>query len=97
MRIEELVWLENIVEKLASKHGVSTIEVEAIFASAPHIRYVCKGRRNRDENVYAAYGQTEAGRYLVVFFIFKPRGNLALIISARDMDGKERKRYGKEN
>jgi uncharacterized DUF497 family protein len=30
---------------------------------------------------------------LTVFFIYKP-GHLALIISARDMDSKERKKYG---
>jgi uncharacterized DUF497 family protein len=52
-----------------------------------------EGRRRKNENIYAAYGQTESGRYLTVFFIHKP-GNLALIISARDMDEKERKRYG---
>lgn len=34
-----------------------------------------------------------AGRYLTLFFIYKPN-NLALIISARDMDEKERKLYG---
>jgi hypothetical protein len=42
-----------------------------------------------------AYGQTEADRYLTVFFIHKS-GDEALIISARDMDGKERKHYGKK-
>ena len=61
--------------------------------SRPHFRFVAKGRRQRNENVYAAYGQTDAGRYLAIFFIYKP-GNLALIISARDMDDKERKLYG---
>lgn len=44
--------------------------------------------------MYAAYGQTDAGRYLTVFFIHKPGGR-ALIISARDMDGKERRQYGR--
>jgi uncharacterized DUF497 family protein len=43
--------------------------------------------------LYAAYGRTEAGRYLTVFFI-KKSGNLALIVSARNMDDKERKKYG---
>ena len=37
-------------------------------------------------------GQTDAGRYLIVFFIQKEK-NLALILSARDMDQKERRRY----
>jgi uncharacterized protein len=93
MRIEDLIWLDEIVEKLESKHQVSIGEVEQIFEGQPHFRYISKGRHRRSESVYAAYGQTEAGRYLTVFFIYKP-GRLALIISARDMDNKERKTYG---
>ena len=93
MRVEAFIWLEDIVDKLAWKHQVTTDEVEEVFASNPHFRFMAKGRRNRDENLYAAYGRTEAGRYLTVFFIHKP-GRLALIVSARDMDNKERKRYG---
>jgi hypothetical protein len=57
----------------------------------PHIRFAEKGHRH-DENLYAAYGQTEAGRYIIVFFVLK-RGRQALVISARDIDGKERKTY----
>ena len=43
--------------------------------------------------MYSVYGQTENGRYLVVFFIYK-RDKQALIISARDMTLPERKVYG---
>jgi hypothetical protein len=42
-------------------------------------RFVEKGHR-RGENVYAASGQTEAGRYLTVFFVHK-QGGRALILS----------------
>ena len=48
----------------------------------------------KGEDLYSALGQTEAGRYLVIFFLNKGRGK-ALIISARDMDAKERRRYDK--
>jgi len=41
--------------------------------------------------VYTACGRTDDGRYLIVFFILKP-DNLALILSARDMDRMERRR-----
>ena len=44
------------------------------------------------EDVYAAMGRTDAGRYLIVFFIHK-LGHLVFILSARDMDKKERRRY----
>ncbi|MBX7233643.1 MAG: hypothetical protein K1X65_04610 [Caldilineales bacterium] len=42
--------------------------------------------------MYTALGQTDTGRFLIVFFIFKPHRR-ALIISARDMDASERRRY----
>ena len=38
--------------------------------------------------------QTDAGRYLVVFFIHKLTDEV-LILSARDMDDKERKSYAR--
>jgi uncharacterized DUF497 family protein len=44
--------------------------------------------------VYSAAGQTDAGRYLIVFFVHKMNGR-ALILSARDMARKERRTYGR--
>ncbi len=40
-------------------------------------------------------GQTDAGRYLIVDFIRKA-GGIALVISARDMDSRERRQYGRK-
>ncbi len=93
MRIDTLIWLPHIVDKLAEKHRVSIAEVEQAITKAAHFRFISKGRRRREENLYAAYGQTDGGRFLVVFFILKP-GHLALIVSARDMDRAERRLYG---
>jgi len=64
--------------------------------SARHFkfRFVEKGYR-RGDNVYAALGQTETGRYLVVFFINKPDHRI-LILTARDMTVTERRRYEKK-
>ena len=42
-----------------------------------------------------ALGQTDAGRYLAVLFIYK-KTKEALVLSARDMADKERKLYGKK-
>jgi uncharacterized DUF497 family protein len=50
-----------------------------------------KGHRSR-ENVYAAMGQTDDGRYLIVLFVYK-NDKRALIISARDMTKAERRLY----
>lgn len=44
------------------------------------------------EDLYAAYGRTHGGRYVIVFFAYKLTHE-ALVISARDMDAKERRQY----
>lgn len=93
MKIVGLIWLEEIVEKLEVKHCVIPEEVEEVFRKQPRIRRMEKGRY-RGEDVYRALGRTETGRYLVVFFIHKTTGD-ALILSARDMDDKERRSYAK--
>jgi uncharacterized DUF497 family protein len=89
--IRKIIWKDQFVEKIEQKHRVSVLEAEQVLSANPHIRRVSKGTV-KDENVYAAYGQTEAGRYLVVFYIRKVSGAL-LPISARDMDAAERKYY----
>ena len=93
MKIAGLIWLEEIVEKLEAKHRVMPEEVEQLFANRPRIKRMNKGHY-RGEDVYRALGQADAGRYLVVFFIHKMT-NEALILSARDMDDKERRSYAK--
>ena len=91
MYIDDFVWLSDIVEKLAVKHHVTQEEAEEVFFNRPRYRFVESGYR-AGEDVYAASGQTDAGRYLVVFFIHK-KDHAALILSARDMDNRERRRY----
>jgi uncharacterized protein len=91
LRIDSLVWLDEIVEKLARKHQVSTNEVREVLTSKPRFRFVEKGLRS-GEDVYAALGQTQAGRYLIVFFVYK-RNQAALPVSARDMSPAERRKY----
>jgi uncharacterized protein len=94
MYIDDFIWLPDIVEKLIVKHGVTQDEAEYIFFNRPKYRFVESGYRP-NENVYAASGQTDAGRYLIVFFIHKS-DNTALILSARDMDVKERRQYARK-
>jgi uncharacterized DUF497 family protein len=62
-----LIWIDEIIDKLAKKHNVSQDEVWEILSNRPYFRFVEKGHRS-GENVYAALGQTESGRYLIVFF-----------------------------
>jgi uncharacterized DUF497 family protein len=49
----------------------------------------------REKTCLLAVGQTEVGRYLVVYFIRKQTGE-ALIVSSRDADRRERKAYEKK-
>jgi hypothetical protein len=91
LRLYEIIWKDTFVVKLADRHGVTTDEVEDVLFSTPHVRRAERGRV-KGEDLYAAYGQTEAGRYLVVFFIRK-RQTAALPISARDMTLSERRYY----
>ena len=93
MRITEIIWKEQFGDKLFWKHQVTMNEAEAVLTSRPLMRKVARGR-SRGENVFAAYGQTEAGRYLIVVFIDKKNGRV-LPISGRDMDDAERRSYEK--
>jgi hypothetical protein len=95
MKIEGVIWLQVVIDKLARKHRVEPHEVEEIFDDKPKVRFVEKGQR-KGENVYMALGQTASGRYLTVLFIYKPSAKQALILSARDMTTNERKQYAKK-
>lgn len=92
MIVRRVIWLPDIEDKITQKHNVLAEEAEEVLFGNTRVRFVEKGYR-RGEDVYAAYGQTEAGRYLIVYFILK-QGSEALVLSARDMDNKERRLYG---
>ena len=94
MRLYEVIWKYQFIEKIATKHEITTSEIEQLLFGNPHVRKVERGRV-RGENVYLAYGCTEAGRYLVVLFIYK-HANSALPISARNMSKSERKYYDQQ-
>lgn len=94
MVIRKIIWKDQFVEKLERKHHVSIMDVEEVLGAKAHIRKVSRGKV-KGEDVYAAYGQTSAGRYLIVFYIRKVTGAL-LPISARDMDDAERKYYERQ-
>lgn len=93
MNITDIIWLAQFVDKIESKHDVSTDEVEEVLTKHPRIQRIERGTLD-GEDLYRATGQTEAGRFLVVFFVYKGHGR-ALVISARDVSRRERKNYGK--
>ena len=88
------IWREDVVDKLAWKHRIWIEEVVQVFQNNSRVERLERGHRP-GEDLYVALGQTDAGRYLAVFFIHKRDGR-ALINTARDMTRKERRRYGKK-
>jgi uncharacterized protein len=93
--IKDIIWLDRIVEKLAWKHNVLPSEVEEVFSGGCRIFRKEKGKVE-GEHLYNALGRSKSGRYLSIFFI-KKLGNRALIVTARGMNGAERRRYGQKS
>lgn len=93
MKITECLWLDQFVDKIIRKHNVYPEEVEEVLSKGPLIRRL-EGGHVKGEDLFTAFGKTNAGRYLSVLFVQK-KDKRALVISARDMSKKERKKYGK--
>ena len=78
-----------ILEKIEVKHGVRWEEVEEVFSRK--FRLLRTHRRDQyGEARYLALGKTHGGRYLAVFFVGVPPDQ-AKVLTARDMDDKERR------
>ena len=73
MRIKQVVWLRQFAEKVERKHHVSQDEVEQVFLNRPTFQFAELGDVP-NEDLYRAIGQTDAGRYLIVFFVYKHGG-----------------------
>ena len=93
MQIESIVCPEQIEAKLEAKHDVTYREARQALLGRSRIRFAEKGH-TEGEDVYAGFGQTLGCRYLAVFFIYKPTSKTAVIISAREMNERERRTYG---
>jgi uncharacterized protein len=92
-KFEDIVgfqWDDGNIDKNRINHQVENWECEQVFFNAPLI-VLGDLRHSAKEERWAAFGCTDNGRRLVV--IFTKRGNLLRIISARDMNRKERKFY----
>ena len=93
IKIDKIIWKETFIEKIERKHHVTMFEVEEVLHGKKKVYRIAKGDI-KGEDVYLALGKTRAGRFLSVFFILKKNHNV-LPISARDIDSKERRKYGK--
>ena len=83
-------WDRHNSEKIKSRHNVTPVECEQVFFNIP----VVSGddeKHSEKENRFCVLGQTDSGRLL--FLVFTVRRDKLRIISARDMNRKERRAY----
>ena len=83
-------WDRSNSNKNLLKHNVQNWECEQVFFNKLLLVLEDPGH-SATEKRWAGFGMTDSGRLLVV--IFTKRGNLLRVISARDMNTKERKFY----
>jgi len=85
MEIIYFRWDENIINHIA-RHEINPEEIEELaFEDYPYIRRGKRGRRY-------LYGQTLGGRHLFTVYVLSSE-KIAQVITAREMDEKERKLY----
>ncbi len=83
-------WDEGNSDKNWFLHQVTDAECEEVFFNIPLI-VADDTQHSKTEKRYFALGQTDRGRLL--FIAFTIRANLIRVISARDMNTREGKRY----
>ena len=89
--IEGFDWDDGNARKSLDKHGVSQAEAEQIFAGEPLLAEDIK--HSEAEPRFQALGETSDGRRLHVTFTLRDNGSRLRVISARDMNRKERAKY----
>lgn len=91
-RIIGFEWDDGNRRKNADKHGVNPAESESIFFNDPLI-VAEDEKHSEDEQRLNALGKTTENRLLHVTFTLRQNGTMIRVISARDMNRKERKIY----
>ncbi|MFQ5432864.1 MAG: BrnT family toxin [Nitrospinota bacterium] len=83
-------WDMYNADKIRQKHGVTPSECEEVFFNQPLVVAEDVGH-SQEENRFYALGHTDSDRGL--FVVFTIRGSLIRVISARNMNRKEKKVY----
>ena len=89
-QLEGFDWDEGNLKKNWERHRVTPWECEQVLFNRPLV-VADDEAHSAQEARYYALGQTDAGRLL--FLVFTVRESRLRIISARDMNRKERSRY----
>ncbi len=87
---QEFEWDKGNKDKNYAKHGVSNEECEEVFFD-PHKRIIQPGLSLSGEERFILIGKTKKNRLL--FLVFTIRKNKLRVISARDLNKKERSLY----
>lgn len=85
-------WDAGNARKSANKHGVNQSEAEQVFLNRPLI-VVDDASHSAKERRFNALGQTNDGRRLHITFTLRGDATLIRVISARDMNRRERAIY----
>ncbi|MGH6717015.1 MAG: BrnT family toxin [Bradyrhizobium sp.] len=94
--LEQIVgfdWDDGNGRKSADKHDVSQADAESIFFGDPLI-VAEDSKHSKEERRFHALGRTIQGRTLHVTFTLRENETLIRVISARDMNRRERQLYG---
>lgn len=91
-RIIGFDWDQGNERKSAEKHDVSQAEAEQMFMNEPLLLSDDEGHSVVERRLHAL-GRTNVGRLLHVTFTLRRERSLIRVISARDMNRKERRQY----
>lgn len=83
-------WDEGNLFKNWERHQVSAAECEQVFFNRPLVSVPDETHSDKEPRFYAL-GHTDADRCL--FVVFTIRNRLVRVVSARDMNHRERKAY----
>ena len=85
-------WDKGNSQKSLLKHRVTEGEAEQVFLNEP-LLLLEDEKHSTQEDRFWAFGYTDQGRHL--FIVFTIREDLARVISARNMNKKEKEAYEK--
>ena len=90
-RVTGFEWDDGNSRKSVEKHSVSQAEAEQVFLNEPLLAE--DEEHSVTEQRFHALGRTDSGRRLHVTFTLRREGALVRVISARDMNRRERAFY----
>ena len=85
---QEFEWDAWNIKKNQQKHRVTVIECEQIFSDPQKRIFYDRSHSTGKENLFILIGSTDVGRVLTIAFTI--RNNRIRVISARDLNRKER-------